>query len=273
MNSEQDKRMAVILQGAEEIRRSNLLSDTFASIALEDIPACQYVVRMLTGIKDLTVIEVKSQYRLLNMTSKDAILDGFAQDGEGRLINIEIQSRDTVDHARRTRYYGSMIDKSSLDKGAEYSEMADVYIIYISETDIWKAGETIYPVKKFLGNSMLPYDDGIYVIYVNAAVDDGSDIARMMKYFKTADPNDMSRGDLSKRMYYLKNEKGGQELMCSAAEKIFNSGKEIGAVEEKKRIAVNFSTIGFSEEKIAEVLKVSADVVKEWLSASGLPAM
>ncbi|MCD7846576.1 MAG: PD-(D/E)XK nuclease family transposase, partial [Oscillospiraceae bacterium] len=123
----------VIRKGAEEILKQNLFSDTLASIALEDIGACQHVVRTILGRDDIEIISVKGQYRLLNITSKDTILDAYAQDSTGRKINIEIQRRDTVDHARRIRYYGSMIDKSILDKGAYYDELPDVYIIYISE--------------------------------------------------------------------------------------------------------------------------------------------
>lgn len=57
-------------------------------------------------------------------------------------------------------------------------------------------------MNKTLGKSGKEYDDGRHVIFVNAAVDDGSDVAEMMQYFKKADPNDMSRGDLSKRVHY-----------------------------------------------------------------------
>ncbi|MCD8131514.1 MAG: PD-(D/E)XK nuclease family transposase [Lachnospiraceae bacterium] len=160
MGDEQQSRLDAIQQGAENMRKLNLLSDTFASVTLEDKEACQYVIRKILGKEDIRIIEVKGQYRLLNLTAKDAILDAFAQDSTGRMINIEIQRRDTVDHARRTRYYGSMIDKSVLDKGAEHDELPDVYIIYISETDLWHVGETVYPVKKTLGNSGIPYDDG-----------------------------------------------------------------------------------------------------------------
>ncbi|MCD8013285.1 MAG: PD-(D/E)XK nuclease family transposase, partial [Lachnospiraceae bacterium] len=218
MGDEQQSRLDAIQQGAENMRKLNLLSDTFASVALEDKEACQYVIRKILGKEDIRIIEVKGQYRLLNLTAKDAILDAFAQDSTGRMINIEIQRRDTVDHARRTRYYGSMIDKSVLDKGAEHDELPDVYIIYISETDLWHVGETVYPVNKTLGNSGIPYDDGKNVVFVNAAIDDGSEVAKMMQYFKKADPDDMSQGDLSKRVHYLKCEKGGYKEMCEVAE-------------------------------------------------------
>ena len=134
----------------------------------------------------------------------------------------------TIDHARRIRFYEAMIDSEYLMKGKTYADLPDVYIIYISETDLWKGGCTSYPVEKYLGNIKVPYDDGQHILYVNAAVDDGSDIARLMQYFKTADPNDMSQGDLSKRIHFLKCEEGGYEIMCEVSEKIFAEGEKSG---------------------------------------------
>lgn len=174
---------------------------------------------------------------------------------------MKIQRRDTVDHARRTRYYGSMIDKSVLDKGAEHDELPDVYIIYISETDLWHAGETVYPVNKTLGKAGLPYDDGNYVVFVNAAVDDGSEVAQMMQYFKKADPDDMSQGDLSKRVHYLKCEKGGYKEMCEVAEKIYEQGE----MENAKKMAISLHESGVAEDIIAKAANVSVELVRKWL--------
>lgn len=73
--------------------------------------------------------------------------------------------------------------------------------------------------KRFKGTE-IPYDDGIYVTYVNADVDDGSDVAKLMDYFKTANPEDMSQGDLSARIHFFKCEEGGYPEMCEVSEKI-----------------------------------------------------
>ena len=61
----------------EEARKFNLLSNVFMSVALNDAPACQYVLRILTGINDLVVKEIRSQYRISKIESHDAILDNF----------------------------------------------------------------------------------------------------------------------------------------------------------------------------------------------------
>lgn len=39
----------------EKARSFNLLSNVFMSVALNDIPACQHVIRVITGIPDLVV--------------------------------------------------------------------------------------------------------------------------------------------------------------------------------------------------------------------------
>ena len=261
-----------------DARNFNLLSNVFMSVALNDLPACQHVIRILTGIKDLTVKEVRTQYRISKITSHDAILDVLAEDAEGKLINLEIQRGDTVDHARRTRFYAAMIDSELLQKGKEYYEMPEVYVIYISEDDIWKAGRTTYPVKKQLEGTEISYDDGLHVLYVNAAIDDGTEIADLMKYFKKADPTDMSQGDLSRRIHFLKYEEGGYKVMCQITEKFVQEGieigKEIGNKEGieigKKEAALNLAKRGIEMEAIAEIVNENVSLVKQWLDGGVL---
>ena len=50
-----------------------------------------------------------------------------------------------------------MIDSEYLEKGKPYYEMPEVHIIYISETDLWKAGKTTYRVKKYFDGTDIPY--------------------------------------------------------------------------------------------------------------------
>ncbi|MCI9614119.1 MAG: hypothetical protein HFG93_03055 [Dorea sp.] len=63
-----------------------------------------------------------------------------------------------------------MIDSESLKKGKNYDQMPDVHIIYISETDLWKSGKTIYRVEKKLDGTENIYDVGVYITYVIAEI-------------------------------------------------------------------------------------------------------
>ena len=270
-----------ILSREERIRESrefNLLSDVFLSVALDDVPACQHIIRILTGIGDLMVKQVRTQYVIAKINSRTVRLDVLAEDSEGKLYQIEIQRQDTVDHPRRVRYYGALADSEFLAKGREYYELPDRLQFYISETDIWKEGETVYPVTKRLGKDGPIYDDGEYIFYVNAEVDDGSRIAKMMKYFKTADPNDDSEGDLSKRVHYLKCEEGGIDIMCEVAERIEargrlqgekigrQQGEKIGGERKARITSQNLYQMGMSPEKIAQAVGEDIGTVKQWLS-------
>ena len=85
-----------------------------------------------------------------------------------------------------------MIDSEYLQKGAYYDELPDVYIFYISETDIWNGGKVAYKVSKTLNGQ--PYDDGIHTVYINAAVNDGSAIAAVCA---TLQQNAKSEGGFS----------------------------------------------------------------------------
>ena len=216
-----------ILSREDRIRESqefNLLSDVFLSVALDDAPACQHIIR------------------------EECVITA---------------------HWLTVRF---------LAKGKEYYELPDRLQFYISETDIWKQGKTVYPVIKRLGKDGPEYDDGEYIVYVNAEVDDGSRIAKLMKYFKTANPNDNSEGDLSKRVHFLKCEEGGMDIMCEVAERIEARGRQQGEKigreqgekiggERKARItAQNLYQMGMSPEKIAQAVGEDVGMVRQWLS-------
>ena len=125
-----------------------------------------------------------------------------------------------------------------------------------------------YDIKQVSGNR-----DGKYflILYINAAADDGSETAKLMRYFKTADPNDMSQGDLSKRVHFLKCEEGGYEIMCEISEMIYAEGREMGRTEgelnAKRAMAYNMHKKGYSDSMIAELLEVRIPIVREWIDS------
>jgi len=243
-----------------EARKFNLLSDVFMTEVLKDPEACQHVLRIIMGVSDLAVQKVKTQYVMTKLVSHGVRLDVVAEFEHEQICNIEIQRSETTDHARRTRYYVAMLDCEVLEKGKDYDEMPEVYIFYISETDIWKAGKTVYQVRKVLGEEGIGYEDGQHVIYINAEVDDGSEIAKLMQYFKHADPEDMSQGALSKRVHFLKCEKGGEEIMCEISERLYQAGIQNGI-----RIAArNLFLRGMSAADAAGICEEKQELIEEW---------
>ena len=256
----------------KDLEQLTLLSDVFMSVALSDLNACQHVIRILMDDPEIELDSVRTQYVISKVISHGARLDVLAEDKKGVIYHLEIEGADVVDHARRTRFYGSVTDGEFLRKGRDYSELPERYIFYISRKDIWKDGYTVYEEENRFRQTGKKHNDGSHLIYVNAEIDDGSRIAKLMKYFKTADPFDDSEGELSKRVRFLKTEEGGIETMCEIMEKIREEGKregrKSGMLESHKKTAWNLEKMGMPPDTIAKVVEEDITVVTKWLKTA-----
>ena len=261
----------------KDLEQLTLLSDVFMSVVLSDRNACQHVIRILMDDPGIELVSVRTQYVISKVISHGARLDVLAEDKKGVICHLEIEGADVADHARRTRFYGSVTDGEFLRKGRDYNELPERYIFYISRKDIWKDGYTVYEEEKRFRQTGKKHNDGSHLIYVNAEIDDGSRIAKLMKYFKTADPFDDSEGELSKRVRFLKTEEGGIEIMCEIMEKIREEGKQegeligiregrkSGMLESHKKTAWNLEKMGMPLDTIAKVVEEDVSVVRQWL--------
>ena len=230
-------------------RSMNMFSTPFMREVLKDIKATQYVLRILTGKNDLKVVQNLTEYRISKLDTRDAVLDVIAVDECGIRYHIEIQLADSDDHIRRVRFYSAMVDSELLEKGTKYKDLPNTFIFYISMKDFMNLGEPIAKVNSTIGSKNKTYDDGKHIFFVNASVDDKSEIARMMDYFKSADPNDSSHGELSDRVHVLKCEKEGEDAMCRITQSFVDEGKIIGVVEYLREDEK------MSDEKILEKIK------------------
>lgn len=254
----------------QSIQDFNLFSNVFMKVVFRDRMACQHVLRILIGDPNLIVVDVRTEYEISKVRSHDSKLDVLAEDREGKLYNLELQRDKYLDHAKRVRFYNSMVDSEMLDKGKSYDALPELSTYYISENDIWKKKQTCYPLEKILPAMEEPYQDGTNITYVNAEIDDHSEVAQLMKYFKTADPYDNSQGDLSKRVHFLKCEEEGIQIMCKVTDELIEIGKEIGEESSSRRIVKRMAEKGMKLADIVDFTGVSMEIVKDWLKGPGL---
>ena len=122
-------------------------------------------------------------------------------------------------------------------------------------------GLTKYEVRQYLlcGDEAILYDNGLHTVYVNAEIDDGTSLAKLMQYLKTAKAGDTSQGALSEYVNYLKSPEGGRATM-GEFEKYFT---EQGEVKRGKETALEMLKDG---EKLPKIIKYSklpeADVLE-----------
>ena len=247
-----DARYRVLRTREERIafaRSMNLFSTPFMREVFKDDGATQYVLRILTGKRDLKVVRNLTEYRISKLDTRDAVLDVIAVDEKGVQYHIEIQLADNDDHILRVRFYSAMVDSELLEKGTKYKDLPNTFIFYISMNDFMDLKKPIAKVRSYIGDDDRVYDDGKHIYFVNASVDDESEVARLMDYFKMADPNDASHGELSDRVHLLKCEKEGEDPMCEITQSFVDEGKIIGAVE------VYREDMKLPDEKIVEKIK------------------
>ncbi len=212
------------------VSQFNLMDDTFCSVVLEDKAACEYLLTALLG-KPIKVIENKTQYSIRNLENHSIVLDALVEDEEHNLYDVEIQTEDEKNCERRMRYYCTAIDWSYLEKGKKYSELPELYMIFISNFDPFEENKNYYEIKQYVGNSNRPYCDGIHRLYFNTAVKDDSELSKLLQYLRKSDAGNTDFGALSQAVNYYKIRNEGVDNMCKAVE---DYARELAKDYEKK---------------------------------------
>lgn len=214
----------------EKVKTMNLFTDIFASVVFKNKGACLHLIRVLMQNPTLKILQIMAQNDIPQLISHGARLDVLAEDINGKIYEIEVQKQEEPAPARRMRFYSSVMDSEFLLKGASYDKLPEVYLFYLSENDIWKQGKLIYKIKQSLCSDdfCAPYDNGLHTAFINASVDDDSDIAKLMQYLKTANAGDTSQGALSAYVNKLKSPKGGKIIMGEFEKHFINEGVKKG---------------------------------------------
>ena len=107
------------------------------------------------------------KYIAFNPGNKSIRLDVYFEDGD-TVYDIEIQKADRGNLPKRTRMYSSMMDANMLDKGLEYEELKDSYVIFICMFDPFEKGLARYTFRSICEEAEgLPLGDGRCIMFLN----------------------------------------------------------------------------------------------------------
>ena len=251
-----------------------LMDDNFMTLFFDqNFEATELMLRIILNQKDITVKRIEVQKVEKNPTSngRDVILDIFAQDSKGKNYDIEVQRADRGAARKRARFLSGVLDSRMLNKNEDFSKMCDSYVIFITENDVMEKGLAMYHVNRHIEElENEPFDDGNHIIYVNGAYkNDSSDIGKLMHDFRCTSSKDMFYDVLKDGMHHFKETEGGKAMTCKAIEAYGDEqrleGREEGKLEEKIATAKSLQEKGMKAPFIAEVLKVTPDMVDQWL--------
>lgn len=134
--------MIIIEKKYEELN----ITDAFMfSKIMRDEKICKPVLEEILQIK-IKKIEYLDYEETLKITgrSKGIRMDIYVEDEEHTVYNLEMQSENTGNIPKRSRYYQSVIDLNLLEKGEDYDTLKTSIVIFICTFDLFGKGECVY---------------------------------------------------------------------------------------------------------------------------------
>ena len=149
-----DKAAAQREEDLQRIRELRLFDDDFMTKCFEDsIPCVELVLHIVLDRGDLRVEHMRTQYGIKNLQGRSVRLDIFATDRDGKRYNIEIQRSDKGAVAKRARYHSSMLDANALPIGADYDQLVETFVIFITERDMLGRHLPIYHIDRTIAET------------------------------------------------------------------------------------------------------------------------
>ena len=261
----------------ERIQKLRLIDDDLMTVVFSgNKKATEFLIKILLNRNDLKVTKSMTQVQKNNLFGRSVKLDIVAEDIFKTEYNIEIQRDDKGAGARRIRYHQAMLDSHTLKKGKDFSNLPNLYIIFILEHDLFERGEPIYYVSKTLnikddGGNYLPFDDGCNIMYVNGDYRGDNPLGKLMHDFSESNADDMYYEELARRVRFHKQDERGVETMCKIVEEYgdlraaeaLQQGIEKG--EQKKAIkdAIALLKEKITPETIAKCVELPLEKVLE----------
>lgn len=232
----------------ELVKRLNVMDDTFFHKVAEDPKVCEEMLRVFLQDKELVIISSTPQKYLRNVENRSVILDVYCEGANQRKYAVEMQKGDYDDHQKRVRYIGSNVDTRITEKGIDFKDIPDVYLIYLTKFDVFGKGRTTYHINRTIQETGDMVDNGFHEIYVNAEIDDGSETAQLMQYIRHTEGRNEAFKKLSDRVQYLKER--GDVTMCDLVEEY---AKQYAAEVVEKALEAE-------KQSIAELFKNGASL-------------
>ncbi len=106
---------------------------------------CKEMLEMILDIKIERIEYLESQKSIDEDKDAHSIrLDIYVKDSQNVVYNVEVQTSDTKELPKRSRYYNALLDIQQLNKGEYYRYLNKSYIIFICTFDMFHQGRHIY---------------------------------------------------------------------------------------------------------------------------------
>ena len=244
----------------------------FSKVMLNE-ELCKKTIQELLDIPLIDYIEYIDVEKTIDIRidSKSVRLDVYIKDDKGTFFNLEMQVRDTKELSQRARYYQSITDLDMLEKGQEYDEIADSYIIFLCREDVFKRGLYRYTFENTCQEMPdVKLDDGVRKVFLNTKGTIGQlseDAKGLLDYIEGKKSENTFVGQLEAEVAVVKSNKKwrAEYVKQYANDRVkFKEGKAEGIAEGRIEGKAEGREEGIGKTiRIMRALTINDDVIAE----------
>ncbi len=114
----------------------------FCKILEENEDLCREMTELILGRKIGNIVKDPKTEKAVKMTpdGHGIRFDVYFEDDKKTIYDIEMQTSDTAELPKRSRYYQGMLDLNYLRAGKRYKALPNSYIIFLCTFDLFKQG-------------------------------------------------------------------------------------------------------------------------------------
>ncbi len=234
----------------KRIARLRLMDDDFLSICMAgNIKGAQLIVRIILNDNTIRVKRVETQKEYKNLSEHSFCFDVYAEDAEGKNIEVEVQRKSAGAAPERAACHSGLLDANSMPKNEQdYTKKAETFTIFITEHDVLKGNLPIYHIDRRIAElDGKTFGDKSHIIYVNGAYprNESTPLGRLVHDFFCTEPDDMHYEELAERARYFKKDSKGVDTMCEIWEEVLQEGLERGREQGREQ--------GRAEEQLSSI--------------------
>ena len=146
-----------------------IVDDYMFCTVMQDEELCKELLSMILKNKVGKIVRLFKQQPIeTQIASKGVRLDIMIEDDTGKLYDVEMQTTNEKNLPERMRYYQCAIDNSAINKGGDYNDLPDTFIIFLCTFDYLEKGLPVYTIKPYCTETEHEFTDGTTKIIVNS---------------------------------------------------------------------------------------------------------
>lgn len=161
----------------------NFCDDFLFTAAMEDETVCKEVLQCILEFPIKKVVVHKEHSLVVSPEHRGIRMDVHADDEDGTVFAIEMQTTDKGDLPQRSRYYAAQLDLLDLEPGDSYKKLRKSYIIFICTFDPFNQELYRYTFEERSLERDMSLGDGTCKIFLNTRGKNRTEVSAGLLHF------------------------------------------------------------------------------------------